>query len=283
MKKNFLLNKDKNCLINNIENYKTNLDIDINEIIKKYSDLIIEYLKFTIENVKIKNLHLLKFIIIRGLDTMTNVFLYLLLYTKNIDIVYIDCQKSFYYYFEFVSQISEDENIFLNLTSRDAMIYVYKKTIFEIKKDEIKKDEIKKYTTDNNIINNSLLEMKEKIDIVNIYIKIYKLYLYKMIESYTSNVCETTINVIINNFKSIINKLNKLKNKEKVINLYNIIEKLYDKIEKINYFFEINELIIEKFLKNQNILKNIETKINSDDFYKMILNETNIFFKWLIK
>ena len=107
-----------------------------------------------------------------------------------------------------------------------------------------------------------------------------------MIESYTSNVCETTINVIINNFKSIINKLNKLnklKNKEKVINLYNIIEKLYDKIEKINYFFEINELIIEKFLKNKNILKNIETKINSDDFYEMILNETNIFFKWLIK
>jgi len=279
MKKNFLLNKDTNCLINNIENYKTNLDTDLNEIIKKYSDLIIEYLKFTIENVKIKNLYLLKFIIIRGLDTITNVFLYLLLYTKNIDIVYIDCQKSFYYYFEFVSQISEDENVFLNLTSRDAMIYVYKKTIFEIKKDEIKK-----YTTNNNITNNnSLSEMNEKIDIVNIHIKIYKLYLYKMIQSYTSNVCETTVNVIINNFKSIINKLNKVKNKEKIINLYNITEKLYDKIEKINYFFEINDLIIEKFLKNQNILKNIEKKINSDDFYEMLLNETNIFVKWLIK
>lgn len=278
MKKNILLNKDTNCLINNIENYKTNLDTDVNKIIKKYSDLIVEYLKFTVENVKIKNINLLKFIIIRGLDTMTNVFLYLLLYTKNIDIVYIDCQKSFYYYFEFVSQISEDENVFLNLTSRDAMIYVYKKTIFEIKKEQIKK-----YTTDNISNNTSLLEINKKIDIINIYTKIYKLYLYKMIQAYTSNVCETTINLIINNLKNIINKLNKLKNKENIKNLYNIIEKLYDKIENINSFFEINELILEKFLKNQNILKNIEKNINSDDFYEIILKEKNIFVKWLIK
>jgi hypothetical protein len=49
-----------------------------------------------------------------------------------VDLTYFHCQKSFYFYVEFVSQISEDEKMFLQLTSRDASTYVYKKTIFEI-------------------------------------------------------------------------------------------------------------------------------------------------------
>ena len=266
MKKKNLLNKDEKYVTNNSENYKTNLDIDINEIIKKYSDLLIEYLSFITENVKIKKIDLFKFIIIRGLDTMTNVFLHLLLYTKDINNTYTNSQKSFYFYFEFISQISEDDNRFLNLTSRDAMIYVYKKIIFEVKKN---------INDDNNNID--VLEMKEKIDIIDIYIKLYKMYLYKIIHSYN------TSNNKINNLKNTINKLNDLKNKEKIINFYNIIESLYDKIENAIDFFEINEFIIETFLKNQTILKNIKNKINSDDFDKIILKDKNNLCKWLIK
>ena len=136
--KNIPINKDYNYSLQNVENYKKELNSSVNEIIQKYVNLLLEYYKFIIENIKIKNVHFSRFIIIRGADTMINVFLNLLLYTKNIDLTYFQCQKSFYFYVEFVGQISEDEKMFLQLTSRDASTYVYKKTIFEIN-NELKK------------------------------------------------------------------------------------------------------------------------------------------------
>ena len=130
-----LNNKDTNFSLHNIENYKTKLDIDIdiNYINYKYIQLVTDYLKFIVENLKVRTPKLARFIITRGLDTITNVFLNILYYTKNIDITYFHCQKSFYFYVEFVGQITEEDKMFLQLTSRDATIYVYKKTVFEIK------------------------------------------------------------------------------------------------------------------------------------------------------
>ena len=133
--KNTIATKDYNYSLHNIENYNKELNTNINEIVKKYLNLLVEYYKFIIENIKIKNKQFTRFIITRGLDTITNVFLNLLLYTKNADLTYFHCQKSFYFYVEFVGQISEDEKMFLQLTSRDASTYVYKKNIFEINHD----------------------------------------------------------------------------------------------------------------------------------------------------
>ena len=124
--------KDTNFSLMNAENYNKNLDIDIKSINEKYILLVSDYLKFIIENIKVKNKILARFIITRGLDTITNVFLHLLYYTKNIDMTYFHCQKSFYFYVEFVGQITEEEKMFLQLTSRDATTYVYKETIFKI-------------------------------------------------------------------------------------------------------------------------------------------------------
>ena len=129
--KNILINKDNNFSLSNIENYKKEFNYNINEIIKQYSELIIEYIQFSIENIKISNKSFLLFFLIRGLDTITNVFNFILFYTKNLELTYYHCQKSFYFYVEFVGQISEDDKMFLQLTSRDATTYVYKKTIFE--------------------------------------------------------------------------------------------------------------------------------------------------------
>ena len=136
--KSISLNKDNNFSLNVSENYKKELECDVSVVSKKYTELIVEYFKFIIENIKLSNLNFAKFIIIRGLDTITNVFLSLLYFTKNIDLTYFHCQKSFYFYVEFVGQISDDEKMFLQLTSRDATTYVYKKTIFDIN-NELKK------------------------------------------------------------------------------------------------------------------------------------------------
>ena len=70
--------KDTNYSLLNAENYNKKLDIDIKSINEKYILLVSDYLKFIIENIKVKNKILARFIITRGLDTITNVFLHLL-------------------------------------------------------------------------------------------------------------------------------------------------------------------------------------------------------------
>ena len=110
------------------DNYNKSLDCSTGEVTKKYGDLIIGYTNFISENIKLKNGPLSQFIIIRGLDALTNVFLFLLNATKNVTLTYYHCEKSFYFYTEFVEQITDDEKSFLKLTTRDAVNYVYKRT-----------------------------------------------------------------------------------------------------------------------------------------------------------
>ena len=114
--KSVISHKDNNYSLNNIENYRKTIDCSLGEVTKIYGDLLIEYSNFISENIKVKNSSFSRFIIIRGLDTITNVFLHILNATKNIDLTYFHCQKSFYFYVEFVGQISDDEKTFLQLT-----------------------------------------------------------------------------------------------------------------------------------------------------------------------
>ena len=73
---------------------------------------------------------------IRGLDTITHVFIMLLYYTQHLETAFTYSQKSLYLYIEFIEQIAFDKNSFLQLSSKDAVIYVYKKTLYKIKKNE---------------------------------------------------------------------------------------------------------------------------------------------------
>ena len=102
---------------------------------EKYVSIVIEYLV----NIYYKKLS--SFIIIRGLDTITHVFIMLLYYTQHLETAYTYSQKSLYLYIEFIEQIAFDTNSFLQLSSKDAVIYVYKKTIYEIKPANCKKNE----------------------------------------------------------------------------------------------------------------------------------------------
>lgn len=258
------LTNENNYLLNNNENYKKDLNTDISYITKKYYELVSEYLKFIIENNKIKNTQYSKFIIIRGLNTVTNVFNYILYFTKNIELTYFHCQKSYYFYVEFVGQITEDDKMFLQLTSRDATTYVYKKTIFEIN------NELKKINED---VSDSF---REKIEIINIFIHLYQTYLLKIIQS-----TEKILDDDIDNFLKISNKLNKFTNKINIKSIENIIEKLNYKISDKKLFFDINELFLKQILKNQLIIKKYETKINSYEFEEKLLETPDKINKWL--
>jgi hypothetical protein len=263
--KNETSNKETKFSLHNSENYKTELTSNICDVTKIYSELIMEYFRFIQENIKLSASKMSKFIITRGLDTITNVFLNLLYYTKNLDVTYFHCQKSFYFYVEFVGQISDDEKMFLQLTSRDATTYVYKKTVFDIN-NEFKKQ-----------YENVSLEFRDKMNIIKSYINLYQIYLVKIIQSENIDIS------YLLNLNKLCEKINNLSNKSKIFLLENITDKLYNKNLNIDKFFEINSLLVKKFLKNQEIFKNAEQKFNLEEFNDKLFIETpDKFITWLL-
>ena len=260
--KTLVVNKDINYSLHSNENYKKELESSVDEVIDKFSILLIEYYKFIIENIKVKNKNFGRFIIIRGLDTITNVFLNLLLQTRNLDITYFHCQKSFYFYVEFVGQISEDEKMFLQLSSRDATTYVYKKTIFEMKKIN---EEMSKTTQD-------------KIEIVNLYINLYKTFINKIVK--TDNYDNET--KYIDNVETILNKLNKNVLDKRTVNILNdISDKLYYNIDNCYKYLDLNDKIIKKIIKNNGVFNNYENKLLSEDFLIKLNDSNDKFIAWL--
>ena len=263
------INPENTYSLHNVDNFNKVLNISVNDVMNKYSGLVIEYLKFIYENIKLQNQTYLKFIVIRGLETITNVFSIILYYTKNIDLTYFQCQKSFYYYIEFIGQISEEQHSFLQLNSRDAITYVYKKTIFEINNDF--KKNMSPLSKDNT----------KKFDLINEYIKIYKILLLKLI----SDDSKIKTNNIGNfdNFEICCNKLNNVK--IEIDNLY-ILESfvviLDNKINNVEKFFETFLLYLKKINKKQDIIKKSKEKTYLEDFNLYIEDSTDKFIDWLI-
>ena len=260
-------NKDNNFSLQNLDNYRKNIDNTTSEITEKYYMLIAEYFKFITENIKVKNSNFAKFIITRGLDTITNVFNSIFYYTKNIDLTYFHCQKSFYFYVEFVGQISEDEKMFLQLSSRDATLYVYKKTIFEIN------GECKNTNESSKLIN-------EQIAIINSYINIYKTMVYKIIQSDRNN--NINNNLYIETFEKICKKINKTNlNNENVVLLNDIMDKFYFITDdNIDYFFDI----VQEFTKKmkQSHLKKCEKKICVEELSIKLNDTPEKFISWFL-
>jgi hypothetical protein len=85
------------------------------------------------KNIMTKNLRYQDFIYLQGMKCLNHVFILLINYTNNLQFTYYHCEKGIYYFTEFISQI-ENENSFLKLSSIDAIIFVYKKTIYNINK-----------------------------------------------------------------------------------------------------------------------------------------------------
>jgi len=253
-----MTSKELNYSLHNSENYKKELDADISEVVEKLSKIFIEYYKFIRENLKVKKRDYSIFIINRGLDTIINVFNYILFYTKNLDITYFHCQKSFYFYVEFVGQISEDEKMFLQLTSRDATTYVYKKTIFDINGESKKNNEqISDYT-------------KLKLDIINSYVNLYKTYLYKIVKGFDDG--EKCVNIL----EKIYNKLNNIKDMTHIQDLADVTDTLFHRIDDVYKFFEISNVVVKKFSKNMksSSYSSYISKILSEEFETNLANET---------
>jgi len=224
-KKTNITNESKDYSLTNFDNYNKNLEYKIDDIIEKYILLSNEFLKFILEKLKLKNNNYSKFIIIRGYETITNIFNIILYQTKNLDLTFYHCQKAYYYYIEFIEQISNLDHALLQLNSRDATTYVYKKTLFELH-EETRKKMLP-------CSNNTKVLLKN----IDEYIKIFK------------NVFDFILDFLdLNNLLINTKLIDKFKNTCLKIFIKNTkhnddVTKLYNKIDYINKEFLDNNLI----------------------------------------
>jgi hypothetical protein len=272
---NIIMNQKNSNLLQNIDNYHKILTSNNNEIFTKYITLIELFLRECSNNVSIHDITYYKYVLCKGIETLSHVFNFLLLYTNNLELTFSHTKQAFCYYIEFIGQIGDDNHGFLQLNSNDAILFVYKKTIFDIN-NEHRKDFI---VDDKN---------KNKININEMTIKIYNNIINTIIVSYPFTSKNNSIT------SDIYGKLNKLLSKMMHLNLaYTEIEYI-EKLEVIEYYlthiietyndeyFTYIDLFLKK-LKNNNItIINLKKKINKYIFQEKLQNTTpSKFINWL--
>ena len=232
------INKNNYNITSN-DNYKQSINYNVENILEKYLSILTDYFKHLEEsNFNIYNRYY-KYIIINGVNCINNIFKILLLYTNNIELVLYHTQKSFIYYIEFITQIGDENNNFLQLNSKDATLFVYKKTIFEINNDIRKDFSIKKDNREilDNINNYILLAKKIIDDFININDEnIYKNLqnkilpiLKKLVEVFFINNIDINLQYKIETVEVILNK-HSTNSENFILNLQTIIKKLKRKI-----------------------------------------------------
>ena len=245
-------------IISNVENYKKDLNESVNTIIHKYIECLNEYIIFAISNVHIQKNYYFKYIIIKGLETIYYVFFMLLMYTKNLDLVFYHTSKSFYYYIEFIGQVGDDNHVFLRLTSKDAILFVYKKTIFEI--NDSYQQTFVSPIDDEKIKFNTI---GKALDTINSVLK-YTFDKYEVKNSpERNNIYLDTSNNILKYFMKMCIINNTSNNSIQLQNNFNILQDFNEKIVgKINGYENYNNIIIS-FIK-----KLTKHNINYESYYE---------------
>ena len=238
-------------------NYNPSIKNTVSEILNKFIEVILEYMRFISEKLATKHKRYNKFIFERGLKTLIHVFSIIFYYTKNLELSFYHTQKAYYFYIEFIEQISDDNITFLQLSSKDAILFVYKKTIFELNNDYKKNSK------------ELCLEEKYILETVNLYINIYKgIVLYTM--NHNENK-KDYINTSCNLIKNISETLHKNKiNYEQIDCIYEFTTLLYNtKIDVIDFFNLLDEFIKKVILKkkiDENIIKQKIYNVKLSDF-----------------
>ena len=226
-------------------------NINISKNILKYYKTIKDFLKYFEKNIEIKEKK--EYIIKRGISVISNVFMFTLMYSKNANMALFYSKKAHFYYCEFIQQINQDIHTYLQLTSKDASIFVYKKTIFNIKSD-FKKD----YIMDNKSVE-IIKKFRDLTDLINIII-------FKCDEK---------------KIKSFINRAISLKGTDVVMLLLSAIkdEKISDE-KYYNIIYKFIKKIGKSTLSREDLFK----KTHSSNFIKNIqVMDSLKFVKWIFE
>lgn len=258
----------------NIENYKQNINDSNYEIFNQYLKVMDKFNHTVIQSIHINKHDYFKYVYLKGVESLTHIFNMLFMYTKNLSLTYHHCEKSLFYYIEFIGQIGDDNHSFLQLSSKDAILFVYKKTIFDII-DSCKK-EMNNTPEDNEIIKDTLLLTDIYKKIINIYVntnnidKVNEIHLRNDLYNNIFLSCNKLLNKLNDNFKS-KNKINHLEYLHKISS--SLLIKNYD----LNYdvFLHLLTTTVKSIDKKKNVI-NILNNINSTEFDEYYDNLTFI-------
>jgi hypothetical protein len=253
----------KNNILSNVENYNDILDKNTCVVFLKYIGLIHEFIELIVEYIYIDNNEYLKYIITKGIKNTSYIYIFLLLYTKNLDLAVHHTQKSILYYVEFISQIGEDTTNQLQLNSIDATLFIYKKTIFDINAD---------FRTQYN----ETEEIKEQINTLKQYMEIYNttliMYIEKLdLKKLSLNDLQTSVFTTLYKIVELLIQIPSLSKKndktdiEELDTVYNIITECnkYHKYSFINSnYLTLIESIIKKHFKKYINVNELRNKLN---------------------
>jgi hypothetical protein len=192
---------------------------------------------------------------------------------------YYHSQKAFYYYTEFIGQITGDQNVFLQLTSRDAMMFVYKKTIFEIHNDYKK----------SNVLLSDLTNENEKMEFLDAYVQIIKnLVIHSILTVDFKNIKQnevsykTTVVDKIDHICEFVNKCNIPLNL--FLDIKYLVEYLTNNSITENYYEVIQKYIIKviKTTEPTNSNENIKNKIHTYFQVKNKIEDVDAFISKVI-
>jgi len=250
---------EESISLKNHDNFKQNLDISNISIFKTYADLINLYLINFYNNIITENTHYKEFIMIRGIDTIANIFRIVLYYTKDINFVYFYCKQSYFLYVQYIYQLNN--SAIINY-SKNAVEYVYKKSIFNI---------------DNNFkqnIHSVSLQDKQNFNIINNHITSLNIILSKIIY----NNINDDVNIIFKQTVTYFNNINLIESD------YNVINICLNNNKDLNNskYCEILSLIFKKIYKNKNNIIKLKQKIFHNDYDLKLCLSANKFIKWLL-
>lgn len=278
-------------ILQNLDNYNKNINDNYSTILYKYIDIINNYIILSFNYSYLYNNN--KPIIKKGIETIHHVFNVIFLYTLNLDLTCYHCDKATYYYIEFISQMTGDNNI-LQLTSKDVKLFVFKKTIFDL-------------SNDNKIKHSLSNDDKQTIEIIKKLSSIYNSLIYNIIENENnelthykkllSNTYKSMNYILSENFhetKSKNNKINIKKqneiflNREKYINKLNIVEFVLEifKNKEFDNKYNFFDLFIKKIFNTESLdiieMKTLKYKVYDemlDEYLKY--NHVNKLVNWL--
>lgn len=144
-----------------------------NLIITKYSNLINEYFDLINKSEIIKNLSNANHHLYIGLVAIHRVFEYILIKMNNLNNAYFYSQRSYCYYLEYLEQVQKSE-LSNNLNHIDSLLFVYKKSIFDIYNGESNNMDTSIsniLTLDENLLSNSQINIKELLNNINSFTK----------------------------------------------------------------------------------------------------------------
>tara|TARA_A100001035_G_C27758530_1_gene490029 strand:+ start:227 stop:931 length:705 start_codon:yes stop_codon:yes gene_type:complete len=119
-------------------NFRPTLLEDMDILLISYITIVHHYVIFFFENKETIKPTIMN----KGLTMLSHVFIILLHYSKNLNLTIHHCKTSIVYYVEYINQITDkDDNMFFNLSLKDAIIYVYTKSIYVVPED-IRKEHI---------------------------------------------------------------------------------------------------------------------------------------------